>query len=71
MQRRVAREAFMTDEVFLHFRHRRAENRLTAPLQIQMLPSEMLPLSHNSADANTVALTLRCGIIYWIETRHC
>jgi lambda family phage portal protein len=52
LQRRAAREVFMTGEVFLRFRPRRAEDELSVPLQIQMLPSEMLPLSHNGSDAN-------------------
>jgi len=52
MQRRAAREVFTTGEVFLRFRPRRPEDGLAVPLQIQMLPSEMLPLAHNSFDAN-------------------
>ena len=52
LQRRAAREVFMTGEVFLRFRSRRAEDGLTVPLQIQMLPSEMLPLGHNAVDGN-------------------
>ena len=52
LQRRAAREVFMTGEVFLRFRPRRVEDGLSVPLQIQMLPSEMLPLAHNGADTN-------------------
>jgi lambda family phage portal protein len=52
LQRRAAREVFMTGEVFLRFRPRRSEDGLSVPLQIQMLPSEMLPLSHNGTDTN-------------------
>jgi lambda family phage portal protein len=52
LQGRAAREVFMTGEVFLRFRPRRAEDGLSVPLQIQMLPSEMLPLSHNGTDTN-------------------
>lgn len=52
LQRRAAREVFMTGEVFLRFRSRRPEDGLTVPLQIQMLPSEMLPLNHNAVDGN-------------------
>lgn len=52
LQRRASREVFMTGEVFLRFRPRRAEDGLSVPLQIQMLPSEMLPLGHNVLDAN-------------------
>lgn len=44
LQRRAAREAFITGEVFLRFRPRRPEDGLSVPLQLQMLPSEMLPM---------------------------
>ena len=56
LQRRAAREVFMTGEVFLRFRPRRLEDGLTVPLQIQMLPSEMLPLNHNAltGDGNVI-----------------
>jgi len=52
LQRRAAREVFMTGEVFLRFRPRRVEDGLAVPLQLQMLPSEMLPLQHNAVDGN-------------------
>ena len=52
LQRRAAREVFMTGEVFLRFRPRRPEDGLVVPLQVQMLPSEMLPLNHNAIDGN-------------------
>ena len=52
LQRRAAREVFMTGEVFLRFRPRRVEDGLVVPLQVQMLPSEMLPLNHNAVDGN-------------------
>lgn len=44
-QRRAAREVFIAGEVFFRFRPRRPEDGLTVPLQLQMLPSEMLPLT--------------------------
>lgn len=47
LQRRVAREVFMTGEVFVRFRARRPEDGLRVPLQLQMLPSEMLPINKN------------------------
>ena len=47
LQRRAAREVFLSGEVFLRIRPRRAEDGLTVPLQLQMLPSEMLPLDMN------------------------
>jgi lambda family phage portal protein len=46
-QRRVAREVFIAGEVFVRFRPRWPEDGLVVPLQLQMLPSEMLPLNHN------------------------
>ena len=47
LQRRAAREVFLSGEVFLRIRPRRAEDGLTVPLQLQMLPAEMLPLDMN------------------------
>ena len=44
-QRRAAREVFIAGEVFLRFRPRRPEDGLIVPLQLQMIPSEMLPLT--------------------------
>jgi lambda family phage portal protein len=51
-QRRAAREVFIAGEVFLRFRPRRPEDGLAVPLQIQMLPSEMLPLNRNEPVPN-------------------
>lgn len=47
LQRRAAREVFIAGEVFFRFRPRRSEDGLSVPLQLQMLPSEMLPLNRN------------------------
>ena len=47
LQRRVAREVFIAGEVFLRFRPRLPQDGLTVPLQLQMLPSEMLPIARN------------------------
>jgi lambda family phage portal protein len=44
LQRRAARECFIAGEVFVRLRPRRAEDGLRVPLQLEMLPSEMLPL---------------------------
>jgi capsid protein len=44
LQRRAAREVFIAGEVFFRFRPRRPQDGLTVPLQLQMIPSEMLPL---------------------------
>ncbi len=46
-QRRAAREVFIAGEVFFRFRPRRPDDGLMVPLQLQMIPSEMLPLSRN------------------------
>ena len=47
LQRRAAREVFLAGEVFFRLRPRRVSDGLTVPLQLQMLPSEMLPLDDN------------------------
>lgn len=47
LQRRAAREVFIAGEVFFRFRPRWPEDGLVVPLQLQMLPSEMLPLNRN------------------------
>lgn len=47
LQRRVAREFFMTGECFVRMRPRRLEDGLVVPLQLQILPAEMLPLEKN------------------------
>ncbi|MBJ6372747.1 phage portal protein [Sedimentitalea arenosa] len=44
LQRRAAREVFLSGEVFFRLRPRRPEDGLSVPLQLQMLPAEMLPL---------------------------
>ncbi len=48
-QRRAAREVFIAGEVFFRFRPRRATDGLVVPLQLQMIPYEMLPLNRNEA----------------------
>ena len=50
-QRRAAREVFIAGEVFFRFRPRRSDDGLVVPLQLQMIPSEMLPLSRNETTA--------------------
>jgi lambda family phage portal protein len=56
LQRRAAREVFLAGEVFFRLRPRRASDGLTVPLQLQMLPAEMLPLDDNRVDANGNAI---------------
>lgn len=47
LQRRAVREVFLAGEVFVRIRPRRSGDGLTVPLQLQILPSEMLPLTMN------------------------
>lgn len=51
LQRRAAREVFLAGEVFFRFRPRRAGDGLSVPVQMQMLPSEMLPLEQTGVSA--------------------
>ena len=51
-QRRAARELFIAGEVFFRIRPRRPEDGLSVPLQLQMLPAEMLPLEQTGTAAN-------------------
>ena len=60
LQRRAAREVFLAGEVFFRIRPRRAGDGLTVPLQLQMLPSEMLPLEQTGTATN--GNTIRQGI---------
>lgn len=66
LQRRAAREVFIAGEVFFRFRPRRPQDGLTVPLQLQMIPSEMLPLSKNEVirglDPRTSGNVIRQGI---------
>ena len=56
LQRRAAREVFMAGEVFFRIRMRRADDGLTVPVQLQMLPTEMLPLEQTGIAANGNAI---------------
>ncbi|MFD1510649.1 phage portal protein [Lacimonas salitolerans] len=56
LQRRAAREVFIAGEVFFRIRMRRASDGLTVPLQLQMLPAEMLPLEQTGVAANGNAI---------------
>ena len=60
LQRRAAREVFIAGEVFFRFRPRRPEDGLAIPLQLQMLPAEMLPLTRNEVLAG--GAVIRQGI---------
>ena len=52
LQRRAAREVFIAGEVFFRFRPRRPEDGLVVPLQLQMIPAEMLPAVRSERLAN-------------------
>ena len=56
LQRRAAREVFMAGEVFFRIRMRRSGDGLTVPLQLQMLPAEMLPLEQTGTAAHGNAI---------------
>ena len=76
-QRRAAREVFIAGEVFFRFRPRRPEDGLAVPLQLQMLPSEMLPLFRNETlpGGNVIRQGIEFDAIgrraaYWFLRRH-
>ena len=56
LQRRAAREVFIAGEVFFRIRMRRASDGMSVPLQLQMLPAEMLPLEQTGLAANGNAI---------------
>ena len=77
LQRRIARELFVAGECFVRFRPRRPQDGVLVPLQLQVLPSEMVPVERNEARRN--GNVIRCGIefdrigrrvAYWFYRRH-
>lgn len=60
LQAVVASEMFEAGECFVRFRTRMPEDGLLVPLQLQLLPSEMLPLSKNETLDN--GRRIECGI---------
>lgn len=52
LQELLGAEMFEAGEVFVRFRERRPEDGLLVPLQLQVMPSEMLPLDDNRELAN-------------------
>lgn len=77
LQRRAARELFIAGEVFIRLRFRRPGDGLTVPLQLQMLPSEMLDPNDNRPWKDGVMV--RQGVefdrlgrrtAYWFWKRH-
>lgn len=47
MQGIIGREVFQAGECFVRFRTRRPDDGIAIPLQLQLIPSEMLPLDYN------------------------
>lgn len=47
LQRRIARELFIAGECFVRLRPRYLSDGLSVPLQLQVLPSEMLPINYS------------------------
>lgn len=60
LQRRAARELFIAGEVFVRLRYRKMSDGLSVPLQLQMLPSEMLDVNYTVPWTN--GTTIRQGI---------
>lgn len=61
LQAIVAAEMFEAGECFVRMRPRRANDGLTIPLQLQVLPAEMLPLEKNET-LSQGSRRIECGI---------
>lgn len=55
-----ANELFEAGEFFIRFRARRSSDGLSVPLQLQLLPSEMLPVDLNRVNGD--GTSIQCGI---------
>jgi lambda family phage portal protein len=62
LQALVAAELFEAGEVFIRMRKRRTEDGLIVPLQLQVLPSEMLPLNNWEVNAAGTNRRIECGV---------
>jgi lambda family phage portal protein len=47
LQRRIARECFIAGECFVRLRDRLPQDGMVVPFQLQVLPAEMLDITHN------------------------
>ena len=58
IQRRVAGEVFLAGECFVRLRPRRPEDGLSVPLQLQVMPSEQLPIEREAEapDGNIIRM---------------
>lgn len=77
MQATIASEMFDAGECFVRLRTRRPEDGLIVPLQLQLLPSEMLPLNDNRVldNGNYVQMGVEFNAIgkrvaYWFLRQH-
>ncbi|MCK1668630.1 phage portal protein [Bradyrhizobium sp. 153] len=77
MQATIASEMFEAGECFVRFRSRRREDGLIVPMQLQLLPSEMLDTGHN--EVLPTGGRIECGIefspigarvAYWFYRQH-
>ncbi|WP_051389636.1 phage portal protein [Bradyrhizobium sp. Ec3.3] len=77
MQATIASEMFEAGECFVRFRPRLAADGLIVPMQLQLLPSEMLDTGHNEVLPN--GGRIECGIefspigtrvAYWFYRQH-
>lgn len=60
LQAIIAAEMFEAGECFIRFRTRRPEDALTVPLQLQVLPAEMLPV--DKSESFSTDRRIECGI---------
>lgn len=60
LQALIGRELFEAGECFIRFRKRLPSDGLSIPLQLQLLPSEMLPLNLNEIHSD--GSSIQCGI---------
>ncbi|MDK1386363.1 phage portal protein [Sinorhizobium sp. 8-89] len=77
LQATIASEMFDAGECFVRLRARRPEDGLVVPLQLQLLPSEMLPLNDNRmlGNGNYVQMGVEFNAIgkrvaYWFLRQH-
>ncbi|MBB2697687.1 UNVERIFIED_ORG: lambda family phage portal protein [Rhizobium esperanzae] len=77
MQATIASEMFDAGECFVRLRTRRPEDGLIVPLQLQLMPSEMLPLNDNRVldNGNYVQMGVEFNgigkrVAYWFLRQH-
>lgn len=76
LQGLIAGEMFEAGECFVRFRERRPSDGLSVPLQLQLLPSEMVDVNHNEIyKGNRIECGIEFNIIgqrvaYWFYRQH-